>query len=148
MLCAEDVHEVALMEQRCFSCPWTEADFNTVLNSKSSVHINAFADGVLAGYVTMACVLDEGQIMNVAVDEPFRRNGIARALIGKLFEVGDERKLTLYTLEVREKNTPARRLYEGLGFKAVGVRKDYYSEPTDNAVLMDLERIVKDKDNA
>ena len=81
-------------------------------------------------------MLDEGNLLDIAVDEKYRRQGIARKLFKELFKVADEKKLSFITLEVRESSTPAISLYEAHGFERVGVRKNYYSKPTENAVLM------------
>ena len=98
-------------------------------------------DGRTAGYVGCQTVLDEGYITNVAVSPDFRRQGIARALIAELTAKAGENKLAFVTLEVRESNAPAIALYTGAGFTPVGKRKNFYSNPTENAVLMTISLI-------
>ena len=98
-------------------------------------------DGRTAGYVGCQTVLDEGYITNVAVSPDFRRQGIARALIAELTAKAGGNKLAFVTLEVRESNAPAIALYTGAGFAPVGKRKDFYSNPTENAVLMTISLI-------
>ena len=98
-------------------------------------------DGKTAGYVGCQTVLDEGYITNVAVSPDFRRQGIARALIAELTAKAEENKLAFVTLEVRESNAPAIALYTGAGFAPVGKRKNFYSNPTENAVLMTISLI-------
>lgn len=98
-------------------------------------------DGRTAGYVGCQTVLDEGYITNVAVSPDFRRQGIARALIAELTAKAGENKLAFVTLEVRESNAPAIALYTGAGFVPVGKRKNFYSNPAENAVLMTISLI-------
>ena len=86
-------------------------------------------------------MLDEGYITNVAVSPDFRRQGIARALIEALLAKARENGLAFVTLEVRESNAPAIALYTGAGFEPVGKRKNFYSNPTENAVLMTISLI-------
>ena len=90
----------------------------------------------MLGYVGMMFVLDEGYISNVAVAPAFRRRGIADALIAELLRRADALSLSFVTLEVREHNIPAISLYENNGFVRVGLRKNYYQKPCENAVLM------------
>ena len=94
--------------------------------------------GQAVGYVGCQTVLDEGYITNVAVSPDCRRQGIARALIAKLTDEARAAGLAFVTLEVRASNAPAIALYEGAGFGRVGVRKNFYTAPTEDAVLMTL----------
>ena len=105
------------------------------------IFLVAEQDGRTAGYVGCQTVLDEGYITNVAVSPDFRRQGIARALIAELTAKAGENKLAFVTLEVRESNAPAIALYTGAGFAPVGKRKNFYSNPTKNAVLMTISLI-------
>ena len=105
------------------------------------IFLVAEQDGRTAGYVGCQTVLDEGYITNVAVSPDFRRQGIARALIAELTAKAGENKLAFVTLEVRESNAPAIALYTGAGFVPVGKRKNFYSNPTENAVLMTISLI-------
>ena len=93
-------------------------------------------DGAVIGYAAMYTVIDEGYILNVAVDSRFRRQGIGTALIRSLDTFGKKNSLAFITLEVRESNAPAIGLYSRFGFIKVGKRKDYYRHPTENALLM------------
>ena len=102
------------------------------------IFLVAEQDGEVQGYVGCQTVLDEGYITNVAVSPDFRRQGIARALIAELTAKAGENKLAFVTLEVRESNAPAIALYTGAGFAPVGKRKNFYSNPTENAVLMTI----------
>lgn len=134
----EDIPEVAELEKKCFSDPWSDKLFLLSLLDDKQYFIVAENDGHTVGYAGMMMVLDEGQILNVAVDKASRQQGIGRRLMEEMISAGKDREMTFFTLEVREGNTPARRLYESLGFVVTGKRPDYYSEPTEAAILMDL----------
>ena len=84
----------------------------------------------------MSTVLDEGSLLDICVDEKFRRKGVAKALFEKLLEVACDLSLAFITLEVRASNVSAVKLYESLCFEKVAIRKNYYSKPTEDAVLM------------
>ena len=92
----------------------------------------------MQGYVGCQTVLDEGYITNVAVSPDFRRRGAARLLIAELIARAKEKGLAFVTLEVRESNAPAIALYAGVGFAPVGTRKNFYSNPAENALLMTI----------
>jgi ribosomal-protein-alanine N-acetyltransferase len=125
------------LEKRCFSLPWTEEMLLSQLPDDSHEFLAAESDsGELLGYVGMMCVLDEGYIANVAVSPEYRRQGIGDLLIEKLLERAALRELSFVTLEVREHNEPAIALYRKHGFSPVGLRKNYYEAPVENAVLM------------
>ena len=135
-----ELHHVADIEQLeklCFSVPWTREQIISQLPDDMHVFIVAEEDnGAVIGYVGLMCVLDEGYISNVAVSPAHRRQGIGDALIERLTALAEEKRLSFMTLEVREGNIPARALYKKHGFTDVGLRKNYYTLPTENAVLM------------
>ena len=95
----------------------------------------AFSDGVFSGYAGMLCVLDEGQICNVAVCPAFRRMGVGAALMKAQAETAKIRGLSFMTLEVRAGNLAAQGLYEKYGWEKVGVRKNFYQKPREDAFL-------------
>ena len=127
---------LAELEKQCFHAPWSEKMLREELGG--GIFLVAEQDGKVQGYVGCQTVLDEGYITNVAVSPDFRRQGIARALIAELTAKAEENKLAFVTLEVRESNAPAIALYTGAGFAPVGKRKNFYSNPTENAVLMTI----------
>lgn len=127
---------LAEIERACFRAPWSENMLREELGK--GIFLVAEQDGRTAGYVGCQTVLDEGYITNVAVSPDFRRQGIARALIAELTAKAEENKLAFVTLEVRESNAPAIALYTGAGFAPVGKRNNFYSNPTENAVLMTI----------
>ena len=131
-------HLVALaeIEKACFHAPWSESMLREELDK--GIFLVAERDGQAVGYVGCQTVLDEGYITNVAVSPDARRQGIARALIAKLTDEARAAGLAFVTLEVRASNAPAIALYEGAGFVRVGVRKNFYTAPAEDAVLMTL----------
>ena len=124
------------LEKLCFSSPWTAQMLETQLPDDKHEFIVAEMDGELLGYVGMMYILDEGYISNVAVSPQYRRRGVADALIAELIERAKKLELSFVTLEVRQSNTPARTLYRKHGFKDVGLRKNYYDLPKEDAILM------------
>lgn len=129
----ENTPDIALIERSCFSIPWTEQSIFDSIGSDSAYFNIAYANGKPAGYMSMQVVLGEGDIMRVAVLPDFRRLGIGRKLLDECFCAN---KLNEVFLDVRENNLPAIKLYESFGFEKIGLRKNYYSNPTENAVMM------------
>lgn len=127
---------LAELEKQCFHAPWSEKMLREELGG--GIFLVAEQDGEVQGYVGCQTVLDEGYITNVAVSSDFRRRGAARRLIAELIARAKEKGLAFVTLEVRESNAPAIALYTGAGFAPVGKRKNFYSNPTENAVLMTI----------
>ena len=140
----KDLEEVAALEAACFSMPWKYHDFEQTLTNPDRFYLVAEADHVtettqnrILGGCMLTHIAGEGDISNVAVYEKYRKNGIAAALMAELLRLGAERYgITAFTLEVRSKNTPARRLYEKFGFESKGVRPNFYEKPKDDAVIM------------
>lgn len=134
----EHIPQVAALERACFSRPWSEESLQGELWNDSAVIIVAEGeDGSVLGYAGLQTVLDEGYITNVAVDEKYRRQGIADELIAAFARFG-QAKLAFLTLEVRASNAPAISLYAKHGFEEVGRRKNYYDDPKEDALLMTL----------
>lgn len=132
----ENISDIAMIEKACFSTAWTEESIADSIANESSYFNIAYADNQPAGYMSMQVCCGEGDIMRVAVLPDFRRFGIGRALLTECFSVN---KLDAVFLDVRENNVPAIKLYESFGFEKIGVRKNYYSNPTENAVMMKKE---------
>lgn len=137
LLTEENISELVELEKNCFSAPWTEQMFLGDLKSEQTCYFGAFDEnGDLVGYAGMWLSVDEGQITNVAVHPDYRRRGIAHSLVVNLVQVCKRKGLASITLEVRESNINAISLYRKLGFLDVGLRKNYYKNPTENALLM------------
>lgn len=130
------VAQVARIERECFSMPWTEQMLNDALyQDHVSYIVMEDSDGTVMGYVGLHVILDEGYIHNVAVQERYRRQGIAKRLVEAFCRFG-EVNLAFLTLEVRPSNEAGIALYESLGFAQEGRRKDYYQKPKEDAILM------------
>lgn len=134
----KDLGQIGELERLCFSCPWSEAMLRTQLG-EGHIFLAAAAGGRVLGYVGLMYVLDEGYISNVAVAPDCRRQGVASALMKRLGDEAAALDLSFMTLEVRAGNAPAIALYEKLGFRKAGLRKNYYERPREDGVLMTLE---------
>ena len=126
---------VAQLDKKCLPNEfWSEQLFFQEIYDKNKFYIVAKdVDNIIAfgGY---AQILDEGNILNIAVDENYRRQGIANKILNILLENGFNNGITAFTLEVRESNTVARLLYEKAGFKFVGKRKSFYNDKEDACI--------------
>lgn len=135
-----DLLQAADLEQRIFSEPWSLKSLEDALKQKGNIYIAAEADGRLAGYCGLWGVAGEGQIYNVAVAPEYRNRKIGEALLSELLDRGWKAGLTAFTLEVRKSNEYAIRLYQKMGFKSVGIRKNFYDLPKEDAVIMWLKK--------
>ena len=131
----EHLLEVASIEEMSFSLPWSLESLELMLTEQASALV-ALEDGRVLGYVGMMCVLDEGQIINVAVHPDARRRGVGRSLMQAAEAYAKERGIVFLSLEVRESNIAARSLYSSLGWEEQGIRKGFYSHPVENACVM------------
>jgi len=132
-----DLDAVELIEQASYPTPWSRSMFVTELAKPSSLCLGAYAgDGELTGYLVVSRYVDAWHVMNVAVAPAFRRRGIASALLQRLFAVTADDAQRGYTLEVRVSNHDAIRLYERLGFAGRGVRRGYYTDNREDALIM------------
>ena len=124
---------VAAIEAACFTQPWSEKTFFEELSNPNAHTYLALDGGEPAGFLSVWAVCGEVSVNNIAVLEGFRRKGIARALLEHM--LGDLSHSQSVTLEVRKSNTAAIALYETFGFERVGERKDFYSQPKEDALL-------------
>lgn len=129
------IEQIARLERECFSTPWSE---DAILDAYShgTKFFVADMDGKVLGYIGISCILDEGYITNVAVFPSFRNMGVGTALLERVIALKDEIPLSFISLEVRESNVSAIRLYERMGFKAEGIRKNFYTNPVENALIL------------
>jgi ribosomal-protein-alanine N-acetyltransferase len=134
----EDLGAIEQIEQRSYPTPWSRAMFASELAKPSSICLGAFEDDTreLIGYLIIARYVDAWHVMNIAVEPRWQRRGIATMMMEQLFELttGDDRRG--YTLEVRISNKGAIKLYEGLGFRGRGVRRGYYTDNREDALIM------------
>ena len=136
---SRDVSGIAELEKICFNDPWSENSISSELNNRLSLWLVAIAEEKVIGYVGSQTVLGETDMMNIAIHPDFRKQGIATALILGLSRELVNRGSHSLMLEVRASNEPAKSLYEKMGFEAVGLRKNYYRNPKEDALILRKE---------
>jgi ribosomal-protein-alanine N-acetyltransferase len=132
----EDLEQIMPMEKECFSVPWTENGFFTFLIRQDTLFLVAEEEGEILGYIGILTVLEEGEIANVCVRPSARRRRVGARLLEALLDRMKAKGVTTIHLEVRESNTAAIALYEKYGFIRDGLRRGYYEEPKEDALLM------------
>ena len=128
------IAHIAELEVQCFSQPWSANALREELNNENSHFLVAVGDGV-AGYIGVQEICGEAYITNVAVFEKYRKMGIGRLLLQAACDGAKGRGCEFITLEVRQSNAAAISLYESEGFEVAGIRKNFYSQPTENGVM-------------
>ena len=136
---AREVPQVAELEKLCFAMPWSEKSVAGELDNPLALWLVAMEGDRLAGYVGSQTVMDETDMMNLAVAPQFRRQGVGEALVNALTASLKELGSRCLTLEVRDSNEAARALYGKLGFAEVGRRRGYYRDPREDALIMRKE---------
>jgi len=131
---AEHISQIGKLESECFSSPWSEKALTQELDNESSHFLVAIYERVL-GYIGVQEICGEAYITNIAVFEEFRGSGIGRALLKRAADGAKERNCEFITLEVRKSNSAAIALYKSEGFEEVGIRKNFYTAPSEDAVL-------------
>mgnify|MGYP002680209191 FL=1 len=132
----EDIEAVVKIEKENFSVPWDENGFLSFMLREGTIFLTALIDNEVVGYCGLISAADEADITNVSVSQSMRKKGIGGMLLSELIKEAGESGIKKIFLEVRESNIPAISLYNGFGFKQVGMRKDYYEKPVENALLM------------
>jgi ribosomal-protein-alanine N-acetyltransferase len=137
-LTQRDLEAIDRIERRSYPTPWSRSMFASELAKPSSISLGAYdtETGELVGYLVISRYVDAWHVMNVAVVPERRRQGIASALFDRLFEVTGNDGRRGYTLEVRISNQAAIKLYERLGFQSRGVRRGYYTDNREDALIM------------
>jgi [ribosomal protein S18]-alanine N-acetyltransferase len=130
-----DLPQVIGIERRAFPTPWSLAMFVLELSKSSGICLAAVSGGRLVGYLICSRYETIWHVMNVAVDPERRREGVATALLGELYVRADDEQAR-YTLEVRRSNLGAIHLYEREGFRAAGLRRRYYQDNGEDALVM------------
>lgn len=142
-----DLREIEEIERRSYPTPWSRSMFAGELAKPSSICVGAFEaegeSGRLCGYLIVSRYVDAWHVMNVAVDPDHRGRGIATMLLERLFEVTAEDERRGYTLEVRVSNATAIGLYERLGFQARGIRRGYYTDNREDALIMWKDPVLR-----
>ena len=133
---ADDIDQVVEIEEEAFSSPWTRKGFEESLAYDYSRFYVATNDKQVVGYIGTYCMFDDVDITNVAVRENCRRKGVANKLLEAVLGYSLEKKLSYINLEVRPSNIPARKLYEKYGFEEIGIRKNFYTKPVEDGIIM------------
>jgi len=141
-----DLSDLLRLEEACFSAPWTRKMLEAELTGNQFAHFlvarDATREGAIIGSLCFWIVFEEVRLMNLAVAEDRRRRGVAAALVESALRAGLAQAATRAVLEVRASNHAARALYQRFGFAQVSIRPTYYSNPIEDAVLMEMEPIV------
>ena len=132
----EDCTQVAEIEAASFSMPWSLGAFTETVEKENFRYFVAEENGEILGYCGFLFVLDEAEIPNVCVKEAARKRGIGAKMMRVLLDDARSLGMAVLYLEVRESNQAARRLYESLGFVENGIRKNFYAQPREDAILM------------
>ncbi len=131
----EHIPQIALLEKECFSLPWSENALLQELENSNSHFLAAVENGEMCGYIGVQEICGEAYITNIAVFEKQRGRGTGRALLRKACEGANERECEFITLEVRKSNEKAISLYISEGFEQAGIRKNFYSDPTEDGII-------------
>lgn len=136
----EDVPAVVAIEKECFSMPWSEKSFLDSIHREDTVFLvcidNSQTQQSVAGYIGMYISFDEGEITNVAVAPAYRKKGCGKLLLDAAMKKADEQNAQCILLEVRKSNAPAISLYTKMGFEEIGIRKNFYEHPVEDAIIM------------
>ena len=131
-----DLEAVEAIEQQAYPTPWSRSMFASELAKPTSICLGAFEGDELVGYVINSRYVDAWHVMNVAVHPDHQRRGVASRLLERLFELTRDDERRGYTLEVRVSNEGAIELYERLGFEPRGIRRGYYTDNREDALIM------------
>lgn len=136
----QDIPAIVEIEKTCFSLPWSPKSFQDSIAREDTIflvcEISEDTSTGLVGYIGMYVSFDEASITNVAVSPKFRKRGIGEQLVFHAQKAAQEAGAQTIFLEVRTSNAPAISLYEKMGFKNMGVRKNFYQYPTEDANIM------------
>ena len=143
MICIERIRDehlpqIEMIEQECFSSPWTRKSLELLLGA-GAVGFCATEQGKVVAYGGMMYVLDEGQITNIATLSDYRRRGFAKKILESLLEFAKQNGLANIFLEVRQSNAGAIDLYRDFGFVQIGQRRNFYTDPAEDAILLKLD---------
>ncbi len=131
-----DTEQVEMIEKQIFSIPWSQKSFEDACQSNDNIYLVCEMNGQIAGYCGLWTVLGEGNITNMAVSGGFRRLGIAETLMKEMEKRGMSKNVVTYFLEVRKSNEAAVNLYKKMGYVQIGVRKNFYEKPVEDALVM------------
>ena len=132
---SEDIQAVVEIEKNCFSLPWSEKSFEDSITRDDTIFL-VCEDDVITGYIGLYLSFDEASITNVAVSPDFRKKGYGECLVTAAKEAAKESGAESIFLEVRVSNAPAISLYKKMGFEELGIRKNFYEHPVEDAIIM------------
>ena len=127
--------QLIALEKLCFSYHWTQEQFRLGLRDGAYTVLGTFDNGDLTGYIAFSLIEDEMEILNLAVHPDFRRRGIGTALLDRAFGICREKGIAKSFLDVKESNQSALNLYKKFGYTQIGVRKKYYPDTREDALL-------------
>lgn len=136
---ATDVDDLIELEHVCFEYHWSRDQFLLGLERGAFIILGTHTDGVLSGYIAISIIKDEMEILNLAVRSEFRKHGLATALLKHAFTICKENGVTKGFLDVKVSNAPAIELYRKFGYKQIGVRKKYYPDTKEDALLFRVD---------
>lgn len=139
----QDLDEIMDIERAAFSVPWSESGMVFEIESEDAYVPVARDNGEMTGFAVLHMFGSEGELFNIAVKEERRGEKVGKKLLAAVINFASKQRLERIFLEVRQSNLPARSLYEKAGFKELGVRKNYYEHPRENAVMMVKEGMDK-----
>ncbi|MBF7096608.1 ribosomal protein S18-alanine N-acetyltransferase [Alkalibacter mobilis] len=131
-----DLDEIILLENRSFTIPWTRNMFEEELKNPLARYFVLWVDSQIAGYGGIWLIFDEGHITNVAIHPNYRKIGLGKVLLEHMVDESKKEGVSEFTLEVRVGNTGALALYRSCGFEKAGIRKNYYSDNNEDAIIM------------
>jgi [ribosomal protein S18]-alanine N-acetyltransferase len=141
-----DLDSLEVIERQSYPSPWSRSMFSAELQKPGALALGAYLEtGELVGFAIVSRYVDAWHVMNVAVAPAFRRRGVAQTLLERVFELTESDPRRGYTLEVRVSNGDAIRLYERLGFEARGIRRGYYTDNREDALIMWREATPSEK---
>ena len=141
-----DLPQVVMIEESLFSDPWTENAFRDTLDQKEADFVVTVSEQEeIIGYCGAYRALDEAEIVNVAIRKKDQNQGVGAGMVRTLIEEEKKKGVHFFILEVRESNLSAQHCYEKLGFKSIGIRKNFYDCPRENALIMQMESIAGDE---
>ena len=132
----DDVPTVVAIERASYTMPWSEATFRGLLRRRDAEMVSAESDNTVVGYAAFWCVVDQGELGNVAVAEQWRGQGLGARLVEEVIRRAGRRGVREVFLEVRPSNIVARTLYERMAFSPVGRRRNYYQAPVEDAIVL------------
>lgn len=140
-----DLERVMQIDRASYSAPWKQSTYRTELRNRSATYLVARMRGDVVGYAGIWSIMDEAHITTIAVDQAYRRRHIGERLLVAIMEEAVLKGAHYVTLEVRESNLPARALYEKYGFRVVAIRRNYYTDNSESALVMWAEDTDEEK---